>query len=116
MEINPSASLRINGERGRTIKNLKKAAQRILKAIEKQERIIIYGDTDLDGVTAVIILYESIKSLGGNISAVYFPDRDLEGYGINETGLKFLKKYLKIKNGPKKNSKTKFKNYRLIHI
>jgi len=75
------------------IKNLKKAAQRIFEAVEKQERIIIYGDTDLDGTTAVIILYESIKSLGGNISAVYFPDRDEEGYGINKTGLKFLKQY-----------------------
>jgi len=75
------------------IKNLKKAAQRILKAVKKQEKIIIYGDTDLDGVTAVIILEETLKSLGANIAAIYFPDRDLNGYGINKTGLKFLKKY-----------------------
>jgi single-stranded-DNA-specific exonuclease len=75
------------------IKNLKKAAQIILKAIKDKERIIIYGDTDLDGTTSVIILEECIKSLGGKVAAVYFPDRDIEGYGINKTGLDYLKKY-----------------------
>ena len=80
-------------ENNRNIKNLEKAAQRILKAIKDQERIIIYGDTDLDGVTSVIILEETIKSLGGKISAVYFPDRDIDGYGINKIGLKVLKEY-----------------------
>jgi single-stranded-DNA-specific exonuclease len=73
------------------IKNLKKAAQRIFKAIKNKERIILYGDADLDGVTSVIILQESIKTLGGNVSAVYFPDREVEGYGISEKGLIFLK-------------------------
>ncbi len=73
------------------IKNLKKAAQRILKAIKNKERIVLYGDADLDGITSVIILKESIKNLGGKVSAVYFPDRETEGYGISETGLNFLK-------------------------
>lgn len=75
------------------IKNLKKAAQRIIKAIKDKEKIILYGDADLDGVTTVIILQDSIKSLAGRISAVYFPDREIEGYGITEKGLKLLKKY-----------------------
>jgi single-stranded-DNA-specific exonuclease len=73
------------------IKNLKKVAQRILKAIKNKERIILYGDADLDGVTSVVILQESIKTLGGEVSAVYFPDREVEGYGISEKGLIFLK-------------------------
>lgn len=73
------------------IKNLKKAAERILKAIKKKERIILYGDADLDGATSVIILEESIKTLAGKISAIYFPDREIEGYGITEIGLNFLK-------------------------
>lgn len=73
------------------IKNLKKAAERILKAIKKKEKIIIYGDADLDGATSVIILKESIQNLGGEISAIYFPDREKEGYGINKTALDFLK-------------------------
>ncbi len=74
------------------IKNLKKAAQRICKAIENKERIILYGDTDLDGVASVIILKETIKNLGGEISAVYFPDREADGYGITRKGLAELKK------------------------
>jgi single-stranded-DNA-specific exonuclease len=73
------------------IKNLRKAAQRILKAIKKKEKIILYGDADLDGVSSVIILAETIKNLGGEITAIYFPDRELEGYGITEISLNFLK-------------------------
>lgn len=74
------------------IKNLKKVAQRILKAIKNKEKIILYGDADLDGVAAVIILADTIKSLGHKITAIYFPDRELEGYGITEKGLNCLKK------------------------
>lgn len=75
------------------IKNLKKAANRILKAIKSKEKIVIYGDADLDGVTSVIILKESIKNLGGETSAIYFPDREKEGYGISGKTLFYLKKY-----------------------
>jgi len=80
-----------------TIKNLKKAANRISKAVKSREKIIIYGDADLDGVTAVIILKEVIQNLGEPsggkypISAIYFPEREKEGYGINKTALDFLK-------------------------
>ena len=74
------------------IKNLKKAAERIKKAAKNKERIILYGDADLDGVSSVIILKETIKNLGGDISAVYFPERETEGYGITEKGLNELKK------------------------
>ncbi len=74
------------------IKNLRKAAERILKAVNKQERIILYGDADLDGVTSVIILKDTIKNLGGKITAVYFPNREVEGYGISEQGLNLFKK------------------------
>ena len=73
------------------IKNLKKAADRIKKAIKNKEKIIIYGDADLDGVSSVIILKEAIKNLGGNIVAIYFPYRETEGYGINKTALDYLK-------------------------
>jgi len=74
------------------IKNLKKATERIKKAIANKEKIILYGDADLDGATSVIILQDSIKSLGGGIAAVYFPEREVEGYGITEKGLTVLKK------------------------
>jgi len=72
------------------IKNLKKTANRILKAIRNKEDIILYGDSDLDGITSVIILKESIENLGGRIKTIYFPDRDKEGYGLNKTALNFL--------------------------
>ena len=74
------------------IKNLKKTADRILKAIEAKEKIILYGDADLDGSASVIILKETIENLGGRVEAVYFPDRE-EGYGVNEKALNYLKKY-----------------------
>jgi single-stranded-DNA-specific exonuclease len=75
------------------IKNLKKAAERIKKAVKNNENIILYGDADLDGSASVIILQESIKNLGGRVSAIYFPDRESEGYGINQGALDYLKKF-----------------------
>ena len=75
------------------IKNLEVAAKRILEAIEKKEKILLYGDADLDGVCSVIILKEAVKNLGGEISAIYFPDREVEGYGISEKGVSSLSKF-----------------------
>ena len=75
------------------IKNLKKTAQRINKAVKKKEKIVLYGDADLDGIGSVVILEEAIKNLGGRVEAVYFPDRETEGYGLNEDALNYLKKY-----------------------
>lgn len=74
------------------IKNLKKTAKRIVKAIENKEKIILFADADLDGTASAIILEESIKNLGGKIEEIYFPDREKEGYGINEQSLGYLKK------------------------
>lgn len=76
------------------IKNLKKAAQRIKKAIEKKEKILLFSDSDLDGVTSLIILEEAIKSLGGEIKAVCFSERNLkEMYGLNKEAINFFKKH-----------------------
>ena len=75
------------------IKNLTKAANRVQKAIAQEERIILYGDADLDGVTAVLIADEAIKSLGGKVAAYYFPEREKEGYGVTRKALKHLKQY-----------------------
>ncbi len=76
-----------------TIKNLKKLAKRLKKAIEKKEKIILYGDSDLDGVTSVTILKETIEKLGGKICTIYFPDREKEGYGLTKKALNYLKKF-----------------------
>ncbi|MFA4998693.1 MAG: DHH family phosphoesterase [Candidatus Paceibacterota bacterium] len=75
------------------IKNLRQAAKRILEAVKNNEKIIVYGDADLDGVSSVIILEETLKNLGGNVVKIYFPDREKDGYGVNETALKQLKKF-----------------------
>ncbi len=75
------------------IKNLKLAADRIKKAIKAKERIVICGDSDLDGATSVIIMQDAIKSLGGKVSAVYFPNREDEGYGISKESLEYFKTF-----------------------
>jgi len=69
------------------IKNLDKAAKRILRAIREKEPIVIYGDSDMDGVCSVVILEETIVSAGAKNYTVYFPDREIEGYGINKKSL-----------------------------
>ncbi len=74
-----------------SIKNLNKAANRIKKAVRNKERIILYGDADLDGVSSVIILKETIKNIGGDVALVFFPDREDDGYGITEKALEELK-------------------------
>ena len=73
------------------IANLKKAAKRIQKAAKAKEQIILYGDSDLDGVTAVLIAEQAIRSIGGNIVSFYFPDREKEGYGITKQALETFK-------------------------
>ncbi len=75
------------------LKNIDKAAKRIKQAIKNKERIILYGDSDLDGATSVIILQDSIATLGGKVDLLYFPDRESQGYGVNKKALQFLKKY-----------------------
>ena len=73
------------------IKNIEKAADRIKKAVSNKERIILYGDSDLDGIVSVIILSQTIKNLGGQTPQTFFPDRENDGYGINIKALEFLK-------------------------
>ena len=73
------------------IKNIQKAADRITAAVKNKERIILYGDSDLDGVTSVIILKETIATLGGEAATCYFPDRHKDGYGLNLKAVEDLK-------------------------
>src|SRR5690606_10120615 len=65
-----------------------KAISRIEKAIEDNEKILIYGDYDVDGTTAVALVYSFFHELYGNID-FYVPDRYLEGYGISTAGIDF---------------------------
>ena len=68
------------------IANLGKAASRIASAIRDKQKIVIYGDYDVDGITATAILWHAIRCLGGEAS-YYIPHRIDEGYGLNATAL-----------------------------
>ncbi len=70
------------------MKDMDKAVQRIEKAIENQENILIYGDYDVDGTTAVSLVYSYLKTYYKNIST-YIPDRYEEGYGVSYQGIDF---------------------------
>ncbi|MCS7033618.1 MAG: DHHA1 domain-containing protein [Phycisphaerae bacterium] len=63
-----------------------RAAQRIARAIASRENIVIYGDYDVDGITAVAILWHAIRRLGGNCD-YYIPHRIEEGYGLNSAAV-----------------------------
>ena len=64
--------------------------QRIKSAIDKSEKIVIYGDYDIDGITACALLHDFFTLLKSNIT-VYIPDRFEEGYGLNSLALQELK-------------------------
>ena len=70
------------------MKDMDLAVERISQAIRKNENILIYGDYDVDGTTAVSLVYGYLKSKYENI-AYYIPDRYDEGYGISFTGIDF---------------------------
>ena len=70
------------------MKDMDKAVQRILQAIENQENILIYGDYDVDGTTAVSLFYLFLSELYNNVT-YYVPDRYKEGYGVSFQGINY---------------------------
>src|SRR5207237_9279856 len=71
------------------IPNLTTASHRVAKAVRDKERIVVYGDYDVDGITATAILWHAITLLGGDVD-YYIPKRLEEGYGLNSEALKQL--------------------------
>lgn len=71
------------------MKDMRRAAEKILASLGAEEKIVIYGDYDVDGVTSVSILYMYLSALGGNVD-YYIPSRVREGYGITEASLRQL--------------------------
>lgn len=67
-------------------KELKKAVERIKKALEKKEKIIVFGDYDVDGITASAILWETLNEKAAN-ALPYIPSRFEEGYGLSVKGI-----------------------------
>lgn len=70
------------------MKDMDKAVDRIIMAITAQEKIMVYGDYDVDGTTSVALMYGYLKEFYPNVS-FYIPDRYKEGYGISEKGVRF---------------------------
>ncbi len=68
------------------LQDMDKAVKRIKLALEKGERILIYGDYDVDGISAVSALYLYLHSKGANV-CYYIPERLFEGYGLNNSAI-----------------------------
>ena len=71
------------------MKGMKKAVDRICEAIEWHERIMVYGDYDVDGTTSVALFYSFLKSNYNGELSYYIPHRYREGYGISRAGIDF---------------------------
>ena len=63
------------------IKDMKKAVDRLIYAIEKEERVLVFGDYDADGITSTVILVEFLNRIGASV-VFYVPHRVNEGYGL----------------------------------
>ena len=70
------------------MKDMDKAVSRIERAITKGENILVYGDYDVDGTSAVALMSSYLKEVYSNV-ATYIPDRYTEGYGISYQGIDF---------------------------
>ena len=70
------------------MKGMREAEQRLSHAIDKGEKILIYGDYDVDGTTAVALMYRFLSAFYTNID-YYIPDRYTEGYGISFRGIDY---------------------------
>ena len=72
------------------LRDMDKAVARICQAVEKKERIIVYGDYDVDGITATTVLVRCLRQLGADVS-YYIPNRLTEGYGFKAEALRKIK-------------------------
>ena len=69
------------------MQDMQAAVQRIDKAVKNEESILVYGDYDVDGTTAVALMYSFLKTFYPRVD-FYIPDRYKEGYGISERGVR----------------------------
>ena len=71
------------------MKGMRKAVDRIADAIEWNERIMVYGDYDVDGTTSVALVYSFLRSKYNGALSYYIPHRYREGYGISKQGIDY---------------------------
>jgi len=70
------------------LKDMRKGVERIRKARDKKEKVVIYGDFDADGVTSATVLFKTFRKIGIKSPEVYLPDREKDGFGLNEAAIK----------------------------
>lgn len=70
------------------MKDMDKAVERILQAIKNNEKVVIFGDYDADGVCASAIFHDFFKKIGFENFHIHIPDRNLEGYGLTKEAIR----------------------------
>ena len=69
--------------------DMDKACARILEAIDKEQTIVVYGDYDMDGVTATALLYQHLKGMGASVKCM-LPSREGDGYGLSKNAIQSI--------------------------
>ncbi len=72
------------------MRDMDKAVQRLNQAMQQDERILLYGDYDVDGTTSVALMFAFLRSFYKNLD-YYLPDRDKEGYGVSLAGIEYAR-------------------------
>lgn len=68
------------------LKDIDRGVERVIYALKENQKIMIFGDYDVDGITAVSLIFLVLNRLGGDVS-YYLPNRMVEGYGLSEEGI-----------------------------
>lgn len=71
------------------MKDMDKAVERLSRALEDGEKILVYGDYDVDGTTSVAVMYSYLTEMLGADCDYYIPDRYSEGYGVSQAGVHY---------------------------
>jgi single-stranded-DNA-specific exonuclease len=74
------------------MKDMDKAVQRLDRAIQNEEKILLYGDYDVDGTTCVAMMFSYLHNLHPHLD-YYIPDRDKEGYGVSILGIEYAREH-----------------------
>ena len=88
--LNPDLSKVTAKNVGINLAELEKSSKRIKDAIKKKEKIVVFGDYDVDGICGSAILWETLKDAGGDVLP-YIPNRFEEGYGLSKNAISNLK-------------------------
>ncbi|MEO0073821.1 MAG: single-stranded-DNA-specific exonuclease RecJ, partial [candidate division WOR-3 bacterium] len=71
-----------------TLPDIDRAVERIMQTVSRQQRILVYGDYDVDGITGTAILVSALRMIGAD-AITYLPQRETEGYGLSLKGLEY---------------------------